>query len=82
MQLNLGALNSSAKKRCVYFDTKSNSVNDQGILTNYNASTGVISCQTYHLTDFSIEEYDAVLSASPQMAANMNRVSVFHALNI
>lgn len=80
MQLNLGSLNSSAKKRCVYFDTKQNAVNDQGMLTNYDATTGMIECSTYHLTDFSIEEYD--MSVDSKMPANLNRVTVFHALAI
>lgn len=58
MTLNLGATNGSANKRCVYFDKKINAMSDQGVLTTFNQRTGAIQCDTYHLTDFSIEEYD------------------------
>lgn len=79
--MNLAALNASAKKRCVYFDTKQNVVSDQGILTNFNPTTGLIECQAFHLTDFCIEEYDPFYVGN-KMPANLEKVNVFHPLAI
>lgn len=42
MTLDKTKINPYAKQRCVYFDTASNSISDQGILTTYNSVTGEI----------------------------------------
>jgi hypothetical protein len=42
MTLDKSKINPYAKQRCVYFDTATNSISDQGIITTYNSVTGGI----------------------------------------
>lgn len=63
-------------KRCVYFDSKRNAVSDQGIITSYNAA-GFVQCMTFHLTDFTIEQYDPQESTKAMMKANLVQADVF-----
>jgi hypothetical protein len=68
--------------RCVYYDVKSNQLSDQGIITRYNTQTGRIECDTYHLTDFSIIEYDVNGLKPTVMTPNLEKKDVFKPLNM
>ncbi len=76
MKLDLRATNTSANKRCVYFDTDINDLSDLGLVSRFDTNTGTIQCESYHLTDFSIEEYDP-MDKTTTMPPNLNRVDVF-----
>ena len=47
---------------CVFIDERTNEVKDTGIITTIDNETGVTVCSTYHLTDFTMEEYDPTYS--------------------
>jgi hypothetical protein len=70
--LNAGnvSFNAAMAKRCVYFDSKKNAVSDQGIITTYNPA-GFVQCMTFHLTDFTVEQYDPQESTKAMMKANL-----------
>lgn len=42
MTLDLKTINPAAKQRCVFFDTKLNTVSDYGIITTFDSKTGKI----------------------------------------
>jgi len=45
--------------------------------------TGSIECSTYHLTDFSIEEYDPLAAINVQsMPSNLVKVDIFSPLSM
>jgi hypothetical protein len=83
MTLDKTKLNSFAKQRCVYFDTATNSLSDQGIITTYNPLTGAIQCDTFHLTDFSVMETDpGTPPPTTTLPPNLLKVEIFQPLSL
>jgi hypothetical protein len=78
-QLSLASLNAQAPRgpRCMYYDVKQNQLSDQGVITRFNPTTGLVECDTYHLTDFSVIEYDASGLNLTTMMPNLERKDVF-----
>jgi hypothetical protein len=61
----------------MYYDVKQNKMSDQGVITRYDSSTGRMECDVYHLTDFSVVEYDMGGLKASKIEPNLDRKEVF-----
>jgi hypothetical protein len=77
MTVDMKNVNTFAKQRCVFFDTKLNMVSDQGIITRFDSKTGKIECDTYHLTDFTVIEEDPGAVPVTIIPPNLEKINVF-----
>ena len=66
----------------MYYDVKQNQLSDQGVITRFNPTTGLVECDTYHLTDFSVIEYDASGLNLTTMVPNLAKKDIFTPLTL
>jgi hypothetical protein len=61
----------------MYYDVKKNQLSDQGVITRYDSTTGRMECDTYHLTDFAVVEFEVNGLKSTTMNPNLEKKDVF-----